>query len=127
MPAACSVDVKVHGLLANRTLREQRMNSPPAEELYELRDPYPEVPHVRLRLPGTRLPYLCNRDAVIESKLWPDRLHRQNSDHRDVIPQLRTVILKQWVIISWCALGDLRLGYHVIMNSLVTGEADAQR
>src|SRR5215469_10275629 len=118
MPAASSVGVKANGLLTNRTLREQRMNSPPADVLYALRDPYPEVPHVRLRLPGTRLPYLCNRDAVIESKLWPDRLHRQNSDHRDVIPQLRTVILKQWVIISWCALGDLRLGYHVIMNSL---------
>jgi hypothetical protein len=83
MPAACSVDVKVHGLLANRTLREQRMNAPPAEELYELRDPYPEVPHVRPRLPGTRLPYLCNRDAAIESKLWPGRLNWQKSDHGD--------------------------------------------
>src|SRR5215469_11645544 len=81
MPAASSVGVKANGLLTNRTLREQRMNSPPADELYELRDPYPEVPHVRPRLPGSRLPYLCNRNAVIESKLWPGRLNRQKSDH----------------------------------------------
>jgi hypothetical protein len=60
MPAARFIDVKVHGLLANRTLREQRMNSPPAEELYELRDPYPEVPHVRLRLRGTRIVMLSS-------------------------------------------------------------------
>jgi hypothetical protein len=78
MPAASSVGVKANGLLTNRTLSEQRMNTPPADELYELRDPYPEVPHVRLRL---RVRVSCTtRDAFIESKLWPGGFNGQKSE-----------------------------------------------
>jgi len=40
MSPAGSVDVEVDRLLTDRTLRKQRMKSPPNQQLYELRNPY---------------------------------------------------------------------------------------
>ena len=40
MSAARSVDMEVNCLLANRTLGEKRVRSPPNQQLYELHNPY---------------------------------------------------------------------------------------
>jgi hypothetical protein len=45
MPAACFIDMKVHRLLANRTLGSQGMKSTSSQKLYEFRHPYQQVPH----------------------------------------------------------------------------------
>ena len=37
---ACSIDMEVNLLLADRTLCEKRVKSPPNQQLYELSNPY---------------------------------------------------------------------------------------
>jgi hypothetical protein len=44
--AAGFIDVEADHLLADRTLGGDRVKPPSAQQLYELRDPYEEVPHV---------------------------------------------------------------------------------
>jgi hypothetical protein len=44
--AAGFIDVKADHLLADRALGGDRVKPPPAQELYELHDPYEEMPHV---------------------------------------------------------------------------------
>jgi hypothetical protein len=44
--AAGFIDVEADHLLADRTLGGDRVKPPPAQELYELDDPYEDVPHV---------------------------------------------------------------------------------
>ena len=41
----CSVDMEMNRLLADRTLCEQRVNSPPNQQLYELHNPHIEMSH----------------------------------------------------------------------------------
>ena len=45
MSAARSVDMEVNCLLANRTLGEKRVRSPPNQQLYELHNPHIEMSH----------------------------------------------------------------------------------
>jgi hypothetical protein len=40
-----SVDMEVNRLLADRTLCEKRVNSPPNQQLYELHNPHVEMSH----------------------------------------------------------------------------------
>jgi hypothetical protein len=40
MSAPCFIDMQANGLLANRTLREKRVNAPSTKELYRLPNPY---------------------------------------------------------------------------------------
>src|SRR5580704_15348315 len=44
--AAGFIDVEADHLLADRTLGGDRVKPPPAQQLYELDDPYEDVPHV---------------------------------------------------------------------------------
>jgi hypothetical protein len=44
--AARFIDVEADHLLADRALGGDRVKPPPAQELYELHDPYEEMPHV---------------------------------------------------------------------------------
>jgi hypothetical protein len=44
--AAGFIDVEADHLLADRALGGDRVKPPPAQQLYELHDPYEEVPHV---------------------------------------------------------------------------------
>jgi hypothetical protein len=41
----CSVDMEVNCLLADRTLCEKRVNSPPNQQLYGLHNPHVEISH----------------------------------------------------------------------------------
>ena len=45
MLPACSIDMEVNCLLADRTLCEKRVNSPPNQQLYELHNPHMEMSH----------------------------------------------------------------------------------
>ena len=45
MSPACSIDMEVNRLLADWTLREKRVNSPPNQQLYELHNPHIEMSH----------------------------------------------------------------------------------
>jgi hypothetical protein len=55
--AAGFVDVEADHLLADRALGGDRVKPPPAQELYELHDPYEEVPHVASsRSPNQEIP-----------------------------------------------------------------------
>jgi hypothetical protein len=45
MPPACSIDMEVNRLLADRTLCEKRVNSLPNQQLYELHNPHMEMSH----------------------------------------------------------------------------------
>jgi hypothetical protein len=45
MSPARSVDMEVNCLLANRTLGEKRVRSPPKQQLYEFHNPYSEMSH----------------------------------------------------------------------------------
>jgi hypothetical protein len=40
MSPACSIDMEVNCLLADRTSCEKRVRSPPNQQLYKLRNPY---------------------------------------------------------------------------------------
>ena len=53
MSAARSVDMEVNCLLANRTLGEKRVRSPPNQQLYELHNPHVEMSRVT---PPTPIP-----------------------------------------------------------------------
>ncbi len=60
----CSVDMEVNRLLADRTLCEKRVNSPPNQQLYEFHNPHVEMSHgVPTPIPG-RL-----ENTSMESKL----------------------------------------------------------
>ena len=45
MSPTCSIDMEVNRLLADWTLREKRVNSPPNQQLYELHNPHMEMSH----------------------------------------------------------------------------------
>jgi hypothetical protein len=45
MSPAGSIDMEVNCLLADRTLGEKRVRSPPKEQLYEFHNPYSEMSH----------------------------------------------------------------------------------
>jgi hypothetical protein len=45
MSPACSIDVEVNRLLADGTLCEKRVNSPPNQQLYELHNPHMGMSH----------------------------------------------------------------------------------
>jgi hypothetical protein len=45
MSPACSIDMEANRLLADWTLCEKRMNSPPNQRLYELHNPHIEMSH----------------------------------------------------------------------------------
>jgi hypothetical protein len=45
MSPACSIDVEVNRLLADGTLGEKRVNSPPNQQLYQLHNPHMEMSH----------------------------------------------------------------------------------
>ena len=45
LPALLTIDMKVNRLLADWTLREKRVNSPPNQQLYELHNPHIEMSH----------------------------------------------------------------------------------
>ena len=45
MSPACSIDMEVNRLLADRTLCEKRVNSPPNQQLHELHNPHIEMSH----------------------------------------------------------------------------------
>ena len=45
MSSACSTNMEVNRLLADRTLCEKRVNSPPNQQLYELHNPDMEMSH----------------------------------------------------------------------------------
>ena len=45
MSSACSIDMEVNRLLADRTLCENRVNSPPNQQLYQLHNPHIELSH----------------------------------------------------------------------------------
>ena len=53
MSPACSIDMEVNSLLADRTLCEKRVNSPPNQQLYELHNPHVEMSRVT---PPTPIP-----------------------------------------------------------------------
>lgn len=64
MSPACSIDVKVNCLLADRALRGKRVRSPPHQQLYELHGPYRYVSHGE-----RRNPFLAVANASIRPKL----------------------------------------------------------
>ena len=61
MSAARSVDMEVNCLLANRTLGEKRVKSPPNQQLYELHNPYRYMSHGS---PPTRFPATLDNTSI---------------------------------------------------------------
>jgi hypothetical protein len=45
MSPTCPIDMQVNRLLADRTLCEKRVNSPPNQQLYEFQNPHMEMLH----------------------------------------------------------------------------------
>ena len=54
MSSACSIDMEVNRLLADWTLCEKRVNSPPNQQLYELHNPH--IENVAWVTPPTPIP-----------------------------------------------------------------------
>ena len=61
MSPTCSIDMEVNRLLADRTLCEKRVNSPPNQQLYELHNPHVEIAWVT---PPTPIPGRLENSSI---------------------------------------------------------------